>query len=155
MLLIQISYVQIFEYLCLVGFQHSLPLSQCFMMRNELLREGHTLNTLNYSVLWTRGVHYLLKTTENASTKAKLKVEPLKFSRLIPLPVSLVNGPCYKIFPFSSHCMKFTCTHTPPPTLSFHSCTLIKFEGRVVSLYFHKPLSYTGPVLLQLSLGDL
>lgn len=51
--------------------------------------------------------------------------------------------------------MEFICTNTPLPAPAFHFCPLIKSEGRVVPRYFHKPLSYTGPVRLQLSLGGL
>lgn len=51
--------------------------------------------------------------------------------------------------------MRFTCAHTLLTTLAFQFCTLIKFEGRVAPLYFHKLLTYTVPALLQLSLGGL
>lgn len=116
-LLIQISYAQIFKYLCLVGF-HTASLYHSASWWEMSYSEKDTHSKVNYSVLWTRGIRYLLKTTENASTKAKLKVEPLKFSRLIPLPVSLVNGPCYKIFHFlltvwNSHAL----TRLPPLSL--------------------------------------
>ena len=76
------SSVHIFEYLCLLGFHtavaslyHSAPRG---MSRGFLEKQTHT--KVNHSGLRTRGlehtIHYHLETTANASTKAKLKVEP-------------------------------------------------------------------------------
>lgn len=118
----------------------------------------HTHSKVNYRGLRTEGqvhtIHNHLETSVNVSTKAKLKVEPLN-SLDSSLFLSFLQVVLVLNVLHFSDCMKFTYTHSLVPIFAFHFCTLIKFEGRLAPLYFHKPLRYTALALLQLSLGGL